>query len=608
MSGLSTPAPADGPAESGPSGAGSAGADSAGAGPFGTAPSGTGSAGAGPSGVAPPGTGSAGAGAFGPGPVAGAPFGPGPAVAGESGFDPYRGPVGPNPYRPPVAGRVPRPDGWLRPSDPGTKAPAPPRALLAAVLTGLLTAWLLGGGLGVNLLICGAVAAVGAGLAARSAGRKVRPWTVAWSLLALVLLAVPAIFDAGWPTVLSTVCALALASLALHGGRRWAGVLLALPGILWQLVPGLRWARDSLRSLALPGRGKLVPVLRAAVVAVLLLIVFGRLFASADAAMADILGSLSPSFAPGEIPLRLVLFVLGLATTLGFAHIAAGPRRWDRTVVRPGRERGRLEWALPLVALNLMFGAFALVQAVVVLGGRDSIMENAGMSRSEYARQGFWQLMAATVLTLVVVAVAKRWAPRSSESDRRLARLLLGVLCLLTLVVVASALGRMWFYVDASGLTRLRLWVLVVEVWLGAVFVLLITAGLVRSAAWLPRAVVLSGALTVAVYGLIGPDAIVAEQNVARFERTGQIDLRNVRDLSLDAVPALDRLPQDYRICALEKQWSELPEEASPWYATSLAESRSRGILLERPPVGPRNATSDACTSVGLQRGFFEGY
>ncbi|MFD0279471.1 DUF4153 domain-containing protein [Kitasatospora sp. NPDC127111] len=539
----------------------------------------------------------------------GAPGVPGAATAGQAAFDPYRGPAGPaNPYRPP-ARPAPQPFQWLRPSDPPAKAPAPPRTLLAALLTGLLTAWLLGDGLGVNLLICGAVAAVGAGLAAWSAGRTLRPWTVLWSVLALAMLAVPALSDAGWPTTLATVCALALASLALHGGRRWAGVLLALPGILWQLVPGLGWAREGLRGASLPGRGKVVPVLKAVVVAAVLLTVFGWLFASADAAMADVLGNLSPSLDLGELPLRFLLFVLGLVTALGFAHIAAGPRRWDRTVVRPGRERGRLEWALPLAALNLMFGAFALVQAVVVLGGRDSIMKNTGMSRSEYARQGFWQLMAVTVLTLVVVAVAKRWAPRSTESDRRLARLLLGALCLLTLVVVASALGRMWFYVDASGLTRLRLWVLVVEVWLGVVFLLLITAGLLRSgAAWLPRAVVLSAMVTVAVYGLMGPDAIVAEQNVARFERTGQIDLRNVRDLSLDAVPALDRLPQDHRTCALEKQWFDLPDEASPWYATSLAESRSRGILLERPPVGKGRSASDACKAVGLQRGFFDEY
>ncbi|MEU1508606.1 DUF4153 domain-containing protein [Kitasatospora sp. NPDC005748] len=558
---------------------------------------------------------------------------PAPA-GGPSGSDPYRAPGGPgqqagpqhaesapgpaapgaswpgaadgtNPYRAP--GRpVPSPFSWLRPSDPGPKAPATPRVLAAALVTGLLVSLLVNRGLGVNLLICGVAAAVGAGLAARSAGRRVRGWTLLWSALALALLAVPALSDAGWPTMLSTLCALGLASLALHGGRRWAGVLLALPGILWQLVPGLGWAAAAVRRISPAGRGRVAPVLKAVLVAGVLLAVFGSLFASADAAMADVLEALIPDLDLGEFPLRAVLFVLGTVVALGFAHIAAGPRRWDRTVVRPGRERGRLEWALPLVALNLMFGAFALIQAVVVLGGRDSIVRNTGMSRSEYARQGFWQLTAVTVLTLVVVGVAKRWAPRSTAADRRLVRILLGALCLLTLVVVASALGRMWFYVDASGLTRLRLWVLVVEVWLGVVFLLLITAGLVRSAAWLPRAVVLSGMLTAAVYGLMGPDAIIAEQNVARFERTQQIDLRNVRDLSLDAVPALDRLPKDYRTCALELMRTQA-EEAVPWYATNLAATRARDILAERPPLDEVSAAGGACARAGLWDGYREG-
>ncbi|MFB6890930.1 DUF4153 domain-containing protein [Kitasatospora sp. NPDC056327] len=502
---------------------------------------------------------------------------------------------------------APQPFAWLRPSDPERKAPATGRTVLAAVLTGLLTSWLLTGGLGVNLLLCALVVTAGAGIAARAAGRRLRGWTVLWSVLALALLTVPALHEAHWPVLLSTVWAVALASLALHGGRRWSGVLLALPGLLWQLVPGLVWARGSLRGGG-NGRGRVVPVLKGVLVAAVLLTVFGALFAGADAAMADVLGSLIPSLDLGELPARAALFLLGLATALGFAHIAAGPRRWDRTAVRPGRARGRLEWAVPLGALNLMFGAFAVLQAVVVLGGAESVLERTGMSRSEYARQGFWQLLVITVLTLVVVAVAKRWAPRGTAADRRLARLLLGALCLLTLVVVASALGRMWFYVDASGLTALRLWVLVVEGWLGVVFLLLIVAGLTPSVGWLPRAVVLSAALAAALYGLSGPDALVAEQNVARFERTGQIDLRNVRGLSPDAVPALDRLPGDHRTCALGVLVAEVEDGAHlPWYATSLAEARARDILAGRPVADRLADGKGACDRVGLRYDFSFG-
>ncbi|MBB4946057.1 hypothetical protein F4556_001592 [Kitasatospora gansuensis] len=520
---------------------------------------------------------------------------PGPPAWGQA----PGAPANPWPYQAPTPS--PQPFQWLRAGDPDRKAPATRKVVGAAVLAGLLTSWTLDDALGVNLLLCGLVAAVGAGIAARAAGRSIRPWTVVWSVLALALLAVPALHEADWAVVLSGACALGLASLALHGGKRWTGVLLALPGLVWQLVPGLLWARTGLRGFRIPGgRGRVVPVVKAVVVAALLLTVFGWLFVSADAAMADLLESLVPSIElePGDLPQHLFLFCLGLVVTLGFAHIAAGPRRWDRTAVKPGRARGRLEWALPLAALNLLFGAFAVVQAVVVLGGRDSIMANTGMSRSEYARQGFWQLMVITVLTLAVVAVAQRWAPRSTDSDRRLARLLLGALCVLTLVVVASALGRMWYYVDASGLTQLRLWVLVVEIWFGVVFLLVIVAGALRSSAWLPRAVVLSAMATAAVYGLMGPDAMVAEQNVARFERTSRIDLRNIVGLSVDAVPALDRLPGDQRACALSLVAGNLPDHVRPWYATSLAESRARDVLAD-----PASAIG-ACDRIGFSSGY----
>ncbi|GGV28139.1 hypothetical protein GCM10010495_50350 [Kitasatospora herbaricolor] len=543
------------------------------------------------------------------------PVTPEPAVAG-AGFaearpaDPFAAPFaappvppGPQPFRPqPLP-----PNRLMAETAPARRSPATLRVLLAAVAAGLLAAWLLGEGVGVNLLICALAATATAGLSARAAGRRVRPWTVLWSVLAAVVLVVPVLSDAGWPTFLAVASSLGLASLALHGGRRWTGVTLALPGFLWHLVPSLPWALQALRGRDYPARDKVVPILKATAVAVVLLIVFGALFASADVAMGDVLSNLTPSVELDDLPARFLRFVLGTVLVLGFAHLAAGPRVWDRATTKPGRERGRLEWALPLTALNLMFATFTVIQVVVLAGGRDAITKNTGMSRSEYARQGFWQLMVITVLTLGVVALAKRWAPRSTPADHRLTRALLGTLCVLTLVVVGSALLRMSYYVDASGLTTLRLWVLVVEIWLGVVFLLVIAAGVLRSGSWLPRAVVLSAAVTAAVYGLMGPDAMVAEQNVARYEKspTRQIDLRNVRDLSLDAVPALDRLPEDLRTCALQEISRALADGPAPWYATSLAESRAREIL-ERHPIGRHPAAS--CSAVGFKERYSYDY
>ncbi|WLQ63735.1 DUF4153 domain-containing protein [Streptomyces glycanivorans] len=457
-----------------------------------------------------------------------------------------------------------------------------PGTLWSVFATALLSALLLGDGLGLNLLIVAVPAALGAYFAARSARRRLRPWTAVWALGGLALLAIPALRDAGWPVFLAMVSALALGSLALHGSRSWPGVLLGSVGLLPSVAGGARWGWRGVRARADDSRGRVRTVARTTAVAVVLLIVFGALFASADAAFADLLGSLTPDVSIGDSPWRVFLFVLGLLGALAAAYSAAAPVRWDGITVRPGTARNRAEWALPLIVLNLLFAVFIGLQLVVLLGGYDKVLEETGLKPAEYARQGFWQLLWATVLTLIVIALALRWAPRGRAGDRTLVRSVLGLLCVLTLVVVASALRRMDLYVDAFGLTRLRISVAAVELWLGVVLVLILAAG-VFGARLLPRAVVGSAAVGVLAFGLISPDGLIAEQNVQRHRSGGTIDIEYLKGLSADAVPALNELPEPLRSCALENFQRDFALPDAPWYVTSWGEARAREVIEEHP-------------------------
>ncbi|MGP3947794.1 DUF4153 domain-containing protein [Streptomyces sp. 7N604] len=497
--------------------------------------------------------------------------------------------------------RPPAPQ-WRLDIQPDPPAPIGPATLWAAFATAGLSALLLQEGIGVNLLIVAGAAAFTAAFAAHAAGRRIRPWTLVWAVGGLALLAVPALRDAGWPAFLALLAALALGSLALHGGRTWRGALLGSVGVLGALVPGGRWAWQGLRERADGTRDRWWPVVRTAGVAAALLVVFGALFAGADAAFADLLGGLAPDVTIGDSPVRAFFFLLGLFGALAAARTAAAPLRWDRIKGRPGRPRGRIEWALPLVVLNALFAAFIAVQLAVLFGGYDKVLSETGLTYAQYARQGFWQLLWATLLTLVVIAVALRLAPRGGQRDRTLVRAVLGTLCALTLVVVASALRRMDLYVDAYGLTRLRISVAGVEFWLGLVIVLIMVAG-VAGGRWLPRAVVGSAAAAVLAFGLLSPDGLVAEQNIERYERTGKIDLEYLQDLSADAVPALDGLPEPERSCALRDIDRNLQSADEPWYATSLGEHRARAILRDRPLAG-----TDSCDRAGLYGGEREAY
>ncbi|MFD4976979.1 DUF4153 domain-containing protein [Streptomyces sp. NPDC058424] len=459
--------------------------------------------------------------------------------------------------------------------------------LWAALATGVLSMVLLNDGVGVNLFLVALPAAVTAYFAARQAGRvQARPWTLAWGIGGLALLLVPAVRAAQWHSLFAVATAIGLASLALHGSRTWSGVVLSPFGLFDSLPKGALWGWRGVRSRAGNASGNVGSALRALAVTAVLLLVFGALFAGADAAFADLLSRLVPDTSVGDGPWRLVLFALGLFGALAAAHTAAAPLRWDSFETSPGRARGWGEWSLPLLVLCVLFAVFNAIQLAVLFGGYKAVLDKTGQTYSEYARQGFWQLLLATLLTLLVIVFALRWAPRGGPGDRNLVRGVLGTLCALTLVVVASAVRRMDMYVEAYGLTRLRISVVTVELWLGLVTLLIMAAG-VWGARWLPRAL---------AFGLASPDGLIAENNMRRYEKTHKFDLDYVRGLSADAVPALDRLREPMRSCVLGPLAEGLGPATASWYEISWGEVRARRILKERPP-----ATTDpgACNSSG---------
>src|SRR3989442_918343 len=91
-------------------------------------------------------------------------------------------------------------------------------------------------------------------------------------------------------------------------------------------------------------------------------------------------------------------------------------------------------------------------------GGTDLIQRTTGLTYAEYARRGFFELVAASALVLPILLAAD-WAVRNeAPQQRRTFRSLAGLLILLLAVVMASALERMRLYVDQFGLSEVRLY------------------------------------------------------------------------------------------------------------------------------------------------------
>jgi hypothetical protein len=461
---------------------------------------------------------------------------------------------------------------------PRAATPLPGRAVLACLVAGIAGAVAIGERIGAGAVLC----ALAIGIAGRlGRGERLDGWSRVWAALSAVLAASAMLRDAPWVVLPALAAATSLMSLALAGGAGWAAVARGLGRVVARLGSGPVAVVVGAGRL-LPAGAGMAPAIRGAALAAALVLVFGALFASGDAAFERLLAAVIPDANLDSLPVRVFwgLFALTLAGALASAGRARGVAAGGGT---PSRRLAPIEWGLALGALNLLFAAFVLVQASVLFGKRDHVLDTAGLTYAEYAREGFGQLAVAAALTLAVAAGALRWARADGRRERIALRALLAVLCALTLVVVASAAHRLDLYQDAFGATRLRLVAAATIAWLGALLVLVLAAAVAGRYATLPRACVLATALVATGVVLVDPDRRIAERNVDRHARDGRIDLDYLRGLSADAAPALAELPPPERDYALAGLRTRLPDRER-WTDWNLARTRARDVLREQAP------------------------
>lgn len=491
------------------------------------------------------------------------------------------GPSLPPPGLPSPVAPKPLLDDWFGGFWPERGLPAKLSVLLGAAGVGVFGALVLpfrnlGLGTFLVLLAAGGVVLV--------ASKRRDAYVLACAALCVLLAATSVVRAAEWIVILCLLAGAAVCVSAVTGARTIAGFVLA--GVSWPLagLRGLPWLGRTLGQVA--GLGRRAALVRTVVLSVLGLVVFGALFASADALVAKWVDALVPDLTMDSAVLRVFIAVAVGGAVLAAAYVALNPPVVNQvsSAVRP--VAARFEWLTPVLVVNAVFAVFLLAQVTVIFGGHDYLERTTGLTYAEYVHRGFGQLTVATALTLVVVWAATRRAPRETAADRAWLRGTLGLLCAQTLIVVASALHRMALYQEAYGFTQLRVLVDVFEAWLGLIVLAVVVGGIRLRAAWLPRFALLSGAVVLLGLAAANPDAWIAEQNLDRYAETGKVDWAYLSGLSADAVPVLADVPAGERACALDGR-----EPADDdWLAWNLGRSRADAALEDTTVPAPTQA------------------
>lgn len=282
--------------------------------------------------------------------------------------------------------------------------------------------------------------------------------------------------------------------------------------------------------------------LAGAALAAPLLLAFGTLFAAADPLFArytsDLAHAVDDALGHTGTALGIAWLAGGLIAGLALARCPA-----DLGLGRPRAAFGDTI-AVALLFVVALFVAFLAVQARALSGGHEWIEAQVGLSYAEYARQGFFQLLAAAGIALPVVLVAD-WAVAPTDDRRRRMVALCVTLVILVLAVLGSAARRMILYVDAYGLTELRLYASAGMTWLAIGFVAFALAAIFGSRVRFAFLSLAGGGAIVLALGILNPAATIVRHNAARIPSpTVGFDGRYATSLGPDGVPALlDVLP-----------------------------------------------------------------
>ena len=196
-----------------------------------------------------------------------------------------------------------------------------------------------------------------------------------------------------------------------------------------------------------------------------------------------------------------------------------------------------------LCVINLIYMLFVFIQFTYLFGGSNFALPQ-NFTHSEYARRGFFELVAVTLINLGVLLGGMNSAKQASKMVDNILRILNSILVICTFVMLYSAHFRMSLYEQIYGYTYLR--VLTHAFMIFIFFLLLVSLYKVWNEKFLlVKAYIVIAIIAYIIVNYANVDVLIAHKNYERYQKTRQIDVWYLGILSYDAVPWLIELMHD---------------------------------------------------------------
>lgn len=231
--------------------------------------------------------------------------------------------------------------------------------------------------------------------------------------------------------------------------------------------------------------------------------------------------------------------IVGTTLMTIFAFLAAYSFLAFLTKEREGGKKGRRREGEPIIAITftsliaLIYLIFSGIQVIYLFMGKMQLQNN--YTYAQYAREGFFQLVAVCLLNLALVIFCIYY-----YKNHKVLKVILTIISLCTYIMIASSAFRMCLYIGQYDLTFLRFFVL----WALVVIFAMITGTIIfiikPEFRFLKYTIVTVTSLYI-IFSFSHPDYIIAKYNYVDFGfiELDRIDSDYLSELCGDAAPAL---------------------------------------------------------------------
>lgn len=290
------------------------------------------------------------------------------------------------------------------------------------------------------------------------------------------------------------------------------------------------------------GAGKILMGIACAIPAMLILVALLR---SSDAAFDGLLTKIGNSFGNFgsvifKINVGLLFFPFAVSLGLGLSKNKREQKKW---CIKGGIDRSIVISFLS--AISLVYVVYIFSQLAYFFSAFKGILpEGEDITFSSYARRGFFEMTVIAAINFILISLAALLS-KKKENGKRSAVLngLIVFIGMFTLLLIATALSKMFLYIGNFGMTRLRILTSVFMVFLAVLFIAVILRAFIKKIPVIKTGLI-AAALLLTVVGFADVDTAVAKYNLYAYENgiTETLDVEAIGDLGEGGIPTLYKI------------------------------------------------------------------